>query len=268
MTMININEATLSQLPAMRLLHNLGWEYLSKKQVRQQRGGNTDFLLADILKERLVEINGDKFTEQDADTAIRELRPSAGNLLESNIGIYNLLINGTNISAINAQGTSDFVPFVFIDWGNIENNSLHFTSEFYASQGHNNVRLDIVMFINGIPIAALECKPPHIGLDNAMQQLEQYQEDVPRLFAFTQLVIAANRQEASYATAGPSKNYWSSWREEGEESLGFGKEHLSNVLSKEVPTDILETMAGDLHQQTGASNPVAPRAATDNKQDL
>ena len=69
---MNFNEATLSQLPAMRVLHNLGWEYIS----RQHREGNSSFLLTDTLKEQLTNINGPQFKERDIEEAIRELRPN------------------------------------------------------------------------------------------------------------------------------------------------------------------------------------------------
>lgn len=260
------NEATISQLPAMKLLHNLGWEYISKEQVRQHREGNTNFLLLDILKQQLSLINGNQFSEQDIDTGIREFKPTQGGLLASNIGIYRLLSNGTNIAKVSTSGDSGYKPFNYIDWDNLANNRFHFTCEFEASERRNHIRLDLVLFINGIPIAGIETKAGDVPINEATEQMHRYQDEVPGLFAFIQMLAVINSGEGKYASVGTGKSSWFHWREESDENLGFSEEYITGMLDKEVPKGLLITMAKDLYQDTNISNANETKGVADSKQ--
>lgn len=261
------NEVTLSQLPAMRVLHNLGWQYLSKAQVREQRDGSSSFILQDVFKERTAKINDSSFSDRDIITAMNELRPSSSDLLAGNIDVYKLLIGGTNIDKSDDEKIKGFKPFKYIDWDNLDNNYFHFNCEFDASQGHEHKRLDIVLFVNGIPMVAIECKAPTKVLEQATAQIENYQRCLPRLFSFVQLVVSINAGEkAQYAAMGGKSNYWAGWREASEENLGFSKEYISSILDAEVPLDVLQSMDKDLNQSTGVSQGTNKVGGVDNPQ--
>ena len=59
----------------------------------------------------------------------------------------------------------------------------------------HNARPDIVLFINGIPFAVIECKAPHIPVEEAVGQMIRNQQAayIPQLFKFAQLVVATNK---------------------------------------------------------------------------
>ncbi len=264
--MQHYNEATLSQLPAMRVLCNLGWEYLSREQVRQQRDGNTGFLLMDILKERLKKINDGGFEDNDIEEAIRQITIDTGNILDSNIEVYKLLVSGTNIDKANLEGESGAQHFIYVDWNNINNNCFHFTCEFEASQRRNHIRLDIVLFINGIPIATIECKSPEKKIEHATKQIDRYQKRVPKLFAFIQLLVSINSGGAKYSSIGDGNNSWFNWREDKEENLGFSKVYIKEILTKTVSKDIAKYMHTDINQKIGISDIIESKGAEDTEQ--
>ena len=263
---MNFNEATLSQLPAMRVLHNLGWEYISRQDVRQQREGNSSFLLTNTLKEQLTNINGPQFKERDIEEAIRELRPGAGDLLENNLKIYRRLVDGTDIDLMDDKGSSAFIPFKYIDWENCDNNKFHCACEFDASEGRKHIRLDIVLFINGIPIAAIECKKPEISVKAAHNQIERYQKSVPGLFSFIQFAAAINKDKGKYSATGIKEVRWSVWREEAEENLGFKPSYISEILTADINEKVLQKMESDINPGADASNPAGKKGIADNKQ--
>ena len=263
---MDFNEANLSQLPAMRILHNLGWEYISRQDVRTQREGNSNFLLSSILKEQLTIINEHKFKEQDINSAILELRPTAGDLLDNNIKIYRQLVRGTDIDVMDDSGSSAFIPFKYIDWDNYDNNKFHFTCEFDASEGRQRIILDIVLFINGIPIAAIECKRPAVELRQACNQLERYQRLVPGLFSFVQLVSAINKDAGKYSATGVEEARWSIWREEKEDDLGFALSYMNKILEGKVNEDSLEEMVRDIDSTIDISNQAERKGGTASKQ--
>src|SRR5699024_4279219 len=119
----------------------------------------------------------------------------------------------------------------YIDWVHPENNVFHVTDEFQVERadGTEYIFPDIVLFINGIPIGVIENKRPAIPLNQAVSQMirNQKQNYAPHLFKFVQLVMATNRNEASYATCGTPSKFWAVWREEE-------FDWLSNILNDAI----------------------------------
>src|SRR5690606_10528454 len=76
-------------------------------------------------------------------------------------------------------------------------------------------RPDIVLFVNGIPLAVIEIKASTIETKQGVSQQIRNQgaEEIPRLFATAQLLLAANPREPLYATVGTAAKFWALWRE-------------------------------------------------------
>ena len=76
----------------------------------------------------------------------------------------------------------------------------------------------MVLFVNGIPLAVIECKRPDRAegpLPQAISQHIRNQADdyIPRLFMFAQLLVGVSKNEAAYGTTGTAAKFWSHWRE-------------------------------------------------------
>ena len=74
---------------------------------------------------------------------------------------------------------------------------------------------DIVLFVNGIPFAVIECKSPTIEVEQAVSQNIRNQGDeyIPKLFTYVQLVMGVNKNNAQYATVGTTAKLWGIWNE-------------------------------------------------------
>lgn len=103
------SEKYQSQIPAMQLLVNLGYQPLSQEQTLAARGGKLhNILLEDVLEQQLLKLNhftvrGESypFDMEDAHEAIRKLKPSPDKmkgLRGTNQDIYDLLMLGTTIT--------------------------------------------------------------------------------------------------------------------------------------------------------------------------
>src|SRR5699024_4125722 len=140
-------------------------------------------------------------------------------LVNTNETIYDLLTLGKSYEQIIGGDKKSF-PFKYIDWKNPENNVYHVTDEFEIKGKQQTRRIDIVLFVNGIPFGAIECKrrDKKGAVDEAISQhlRNQKPEEVPAFFHYTQLLVATNVNELSYAATGTSKPFWSIWREEDE----------------------------------------------------
>lgn len=220
------NEKYLSQIPALQLLINLGYEYLPPEEVqRQRRGKLSNVLLEDILCNHLQELNritfkGQEylFSEANIQEAILRLKNIRyDGLLKTNEEIYDYLTLGTSLEQT-IDGNSKSYSLRYIDWRDWQNNVFHVTAEFSVERTRSTetARPDIVLFVNGIPFAVIECKSPKIEVEQAVSQCIRNQRDeyIPKLFTYTQLLLATNKNEVKYATIGTSAKFWGLWREE------------------------------------------------------
>ncbi|MDZ7609843.1 MAG: type I restriction endonuclease subunit R [Candidatus Desulforudaceae bacterium] len=219
------NEKYLSQIPALQLLINLGYRYLEPSEAhaeRQRKAGNV--LLEGILREQLKRLNRINykgreflFSEENIQTAIQKLKNvKYDGLLKTNEAVYDLITLGTALEQT-IEGDSKSFNLHYIDWRNPERNVFHVTAEFSVerSRSTETVRPDIVLFVNGIPLAVIECKSPKVAVEQAISQSIRNQSDdyIPKLFVYSQLVMGINKNDARYATAGTPAKFWSRWKE-------------------------------------------------------
>ncbi len=225
MTGFRFNEKYLSQIPALQLLINMGYEYLSPEQALTQRQGKTgNVLLEVILRDQLKRINRINyknreylFSEENIQTAIQKLKNvKYDGLLKTNEAIYDLITLGTALEQ-SIEGDSKSFNLNYINWREWERNVFHVTAEFSVdrSRSTESARPDIVLFVNGIPLTVIECKSPNVEVEQAISQSVRNQSDdyIPKLFVFTQLVMGINKNAARYATAGTAAKFWSIWKE-------------------------------------------------------
>ncbi len=219
-------EDNISKYPAIELLCKLGYTYISREDCLNQRGDSGKVILRDILRNKLNELNQFsfggiqyKFTSDNIEKAINDLdEPLTDGLVRTSEKIYDALMLGKSYLETLADGTSKSFNLKYIDWENPDRNVFHVTEEFSCDSWdkQKTARPDIVLFINGIPFAVIECKAPTIDVDQAIEQTvrNQNKDYIPQLFKFAQIVMATNKNAVKYATCGTQKKYWCVWKEE------------------------------------------------------
>lgn len=255
----SFKEDHISQLPALKLLMNMGWRYLSPEQALEARGGrSSNVLLETVVKKQLKSFNRIEykqkeftFTEANVNSAVLALRdlPVQDGFLAANKVFYELITLGKSFEQ-SVLGDKKSFSFHYIDWKHPENNVYHVTEEFSVlrsgrSEGSldNHYRPDVVLFINGIPVVVIECKSPKIKepIDKAIEQnLRNQQEDgIRSLYQYSNLMMALATNEARYATTATEKEFWSNWKElfhtKAEESAWV--ERLRAIKNKPLPQD-------------------------------
>ncbi len=225
MTTFRFNEKYLSQIPALQVLINMGFEYLPPEKVSAERQGKTgNVLLEGILRSQIKQLNRINyksreylFSEENIQTAIQTLKNvKYDGLLRTNEAVYDLITLGKSLEQ-SIEGDSKSFTLNYIDWKNWRRNIFHVAAEFKVARSRSNetARPDIVLFVNGIPLAVIECKAPDVEIEQAVSQSIRNQSDdyIPRLFSYVQLVIGVNKNTARYATVGSSSRFWSVWKE-------------------------------------------------------
>ena len=179
--MPSFQEAHICQLPAIRLLQQLGYAYLSPEEVyAERRAKRRAVLLEDVLTRQLRRLNAisfkgvdAEFSEENIAKAVEALRevPFDG-LVRTSEKVYDLLTLGKSFDQT-VQGETKGFTLRYIDWENPRNNVFHVTAEFEVERtaSRETRRPDIVCFVNGIPFVVIECKRPEEkhSLEQAVQ---------------------------------------------------------------------------------------------------
>ena len=221
------NEMTTSQRPAIEVLQKLGYKYISEEENKNLRNNIlTDVIFKDILAKKLNEINsyeykGEKykFSASTIGQAIKDLNEDlVTGLISTNEKIYDLLTLGKSYQENMVDGTKRSFDIKYIDFEHPENNDFYVTEEFSVLRmnGKDYARPDIVLFVNGIPLAVIECKDASVPIIQAISQniRNQKPDYIPQLFKFIQIVMAANKNETKYAICGTPDKFWSTWNEQ------------------------------------------------------
>lgn len=239
-------EKNISQQPAIDLLTAMGYTYISPADCDKQRGSRYRVLLRDILRGQLRRLNRyvyagaeNEFSAANIERAMEDLdEPLTDGLVRTSEKIYDALLLGKSYPETVGDGKMLSFNLRYIDWDNPQNNVFHVTEEFAvdSQDRQHNARPDIVLFINGIPFAVIECKAPHIPVEEAVGQMIRNQQAayIPHLFKFAQLVVTTNKNAVKYATAGTPKKFWSVWKEQDDEWL---QTRLKALVPDRMPTE-------------------------------
>ena len=171
-------------------------------------------------------------------------------LLKTNEAIYDLITLGTAMEQT-IEGDSKSFNMNYIDWPKAGNgpgrNKFHVTVEYSVerSRSTETARPDIVLFVNGIPFCVIECKAPQIEVEQAVSQSIRNQNDdyIPKLFIYSQMVLALNKNSAMYATTGTAAKFWGVWKEPQMDNGEREFEKLAAVVNEPLAEDVVARIA-------------------------
>jgi len=257
------DEMNISQIPALEVLNKMGYITLPPEKAEEMRGNFFKVFLKDILYKKLIGLNSFeykgkyyKFSEKNIRQAMLNLDEAlTDGLIKTNEKIYDSLNLGHSYPERlpDVDGVRSF-NINYIDWEHPENNIFHVVEEFSVEKedAQGTVRPDIVLFINGIPFGVIECKKASISITQGISQMlrNQGKEYIPQLFKFIQIVMATNKNETQYATAGTPKKFWSTWKEDSEsdEYNWFTKE-LEKAVVDRIPTNQDKSIVSLFHPE-------------------
>lgn len=259
---VDFDEAKQSQLPLIEMLVNMGYTYLSREEALAQRGGDTSkFLLHGIARQSLMDINGYvvngqqlKFSEADVARVVEELETiRLEGLIDTSREISHMImpkIGGKTIEVF-ADGRRESRSFRYMDFSDGgANNQLHVTAE-YKVTGKETIRCDVVCFVNGIPLAIIENKKSGVDIQKAIAQLARYQkpEYAPKLFTYSQLLVAANGANWLYGSTGTPSKFYANWRERDVDDDDL-RTQIANVIATPIDKKLYEQILKDLNGYT------------------
>jgi type I restriction enzyme R subunit len=179
-------EKKLAEDWAIEKLKERGWNYVEAEKLN--RLSFDEPLLVEDLKRKILEINKDtKLTEEDLNAVINKLKyaPTDQN---GHKEILKYLKYGVPIKTEKER----IVKYIqLFDYKNFQNNDFVVTNQF-KFVGRENIRLDILLIVNGIPLVNIECKNPYTDKRDyydAYRQIKRYEKTAPELYKYIQIGV-------------------------------------------------------------------------------
>lgn len=204
MTSSKITESTAEEA-ALNWLSELGYSVLNGPSIAPdellaERTGYGDVILSGRLQSALTRINPGIPSEaiEDAYAKIIRAAQESPSLHINNQRFHRMLTDGVDVS-YQAEGREKHDKVWLLDVDNPDNNDWLAVNQFTVIENRKNRRPDIVVFVNGLPLAVVELKNPadeQATIRHAYNQLQTYKGDIPSLFAYNELLVISDGLEA------------------------------------------------------------------------
>ncbi|GAB4429202.1 MAG: type I restriction endonuclease subunit R [Turneriella sp.] len=195
-----------------------------------ERESFSEVLLLGRLKSALARINA-KLPTDALDEAVKALlRMDAPSAVTNNHTFHKYLTEGITV-AYSVKGEEKHEGVMLIDFENIDNNDWLAVNQFAIVNRQYHRRPDIILFVNGLPLAVIELKnmvaSPTI-LD-AFRQLQTYKNQIPDLFHYNELMVVSDGSDSRIGTLTSDFERFMPWR-----SINSEKPAPKTKLSLEV----------------------------------
>ncbi|ESZ60126.1 DEAD/DEAH box helicase [Mesorhizobium sp. L103C120A0] len=149
-------------------------------------------------------------------SAIKQLSVTiTPSLVEENRRIHRLLADGVDVEFAVADGGIKGDKVWLIDFDNVDNNDWLVTNQFTVVDGRHTRRPDIVVFINGLPLAVIELKnagAETTDIGAAFNQLQTYKVQIPSLFRTNTVLVASDGLLARIGSLTADEERFMPWR--------------------------------------------------------
>ena len=233
------------ELPALEQLQSLGWSYIEGAKLSPDESDERSSLKDVVLEKRLVQslkrINP-WINDENLRKVVRDLTKTLyPNLVEANQSIWTQINQCISVMQDLGKGNKGQTVHI-IDFEHPENNEFLCTNQFKVSGVNQNIIPDILCFVNGLPLAVIECKSPYItnpmeaGIDQllryANRRAPENDEGAEKLFHYNLFMVSTHRDKARVGTITSHMEHYLEWKDPYPLSL-------EEVAGSEASQDVL-----------------------------
>jgi type I restriction enzyme R subunit len=217
--MATLTEADIESL-ALSWLASLGWQTrhdleLAPGGLFAERRDYQQVVLAERLRNALTALNPDLPTDAIEDAYRKVLNPKGATLEQRNRAFHRMLVDGVPVEYRTASGEMRGERARIVDFETPDNNDWLAVRQFTVVENRHTRRPDLVLFVNGLPLAILELKNPvdeRATLWTAYSQLQTYKQEIPSLFVYNEALVISDGLEARIGTLTASRDRFMPWR--------------------------------------------------------
>src|ERR1043165_8309578 len=215
------NEENLSENPAAEHLQRLGYTYVPPETLDVERESFKEVVLTKRLTGALKRLNP-WLSDDNVEKAIRAVSVPAASLIEASEKLYTTLTYGISLE----QDLGDVKKGQqeqFFDFADATRNDFIVTRQFRVQGSKKNIRPDVVLLVNGIPLVVIEYKSPTLGEGWTAAAVDQFCLDqdpaaayvglgAARLCEPVQILATTCGHAAAYGTVTTPHRYYAEWK--------------------------------------------------------
>ncbi|MEH2117245.1 type I restriction endonuclease subunit R [Nostoc sp.] len=213
LTEVIVETATIEWFTELNY-RSLNASEIAPKEPNAERQDYADVVLINRLYSSLITINP-QIPAGAIEEAIRKLtRSETPSLFENNRRFHKFLTDGVDVE----YQTSERIVYdqvKIIDFINPNKNDWLVVNQFNVIENKQERRPDVVVFINGLPLAVIELKNPateNATIQSAFNQLQTYKQDIPSLFTYNEILVVSDGTEARAGTLTSDWERFMPWR--------------------------------------------------------
>lgn len=214
------------EISALLQLQKQGWTYLEGTKLApdfcDERTTFKDVVLEQRLSDSIKSINP-WLNDENLRKVVRDLtKTQYTNLIEANQSIWTTLNECISVTQDLGKGNKGQTVKI-IDFENIDANDFLCVNQFKISGLNQSIIPDIILFVNGLPLAVIECKSPYItnpmssGIDQLMRYANlrnpAHDEGAEKLFHYNQMMISTHRDKATLGTITSRMEHYLEWKD-------------------------------------------------------
>jgi len=220
---------------ALAWLEGTGWRIahgpdIAPDAVAVERRDYGEVVLARRLRDALARLNPTLPAEALEDAFRKLTRPEGAELIQRNRAMHRLHVDGVTVEYRTPDGSIRGAQARVIDFDDPANNDWLAVNQFTVVENKHTRRPDVVLFVNGLPLAVLELKnaaTEDATIWTAFQQLQTYKAEIPSLFSTSAVLVASDGVEARVGTLSAGREWFKPWRTIAGERLADA--HLPEV---------------------------------------
>jgi type I restriction enzyme R subunit len=203
----------------------------SPEGTKPERENYSDVVLVERLAMAIDKLNPAIPKEAKEEAVKKVLRVESPKLIVNNQVFHRMLVNGVDVEYRRKDGGIAGDKVWLFDFSKPENNEFLAVNQFTVIENNYNRRPDIVIFVNGLPLAVIELKNPAdetATVWTAQKQFETYKNEISSLFNFNEILVISDGMEARAGTITSGKEWFMLWR------TMDGTEIKSDIRSKSM----------------------------------
>jgi type I restriction enzyme R subunit len=180
-----------------------------------ERDSFGEVVLVGRLREALRQLNP-TLPEEAREEALRKvLRVATPSLVQTNRAFHRLLRDGVDVEYARPDGSTKHDKAWLVDFSDVRTNDWLAVNQFTVIEGQHNRRPDIVVFVNGLPLALIELKnaaDEDATIWSAYAQLQTYKAEVPGLLAYNAALVVSDGLQARMGSLTANQEWFKVWR--------------------------------------------------------
>lgn len=207
--------------PSMQLLGELGWPRVDAWQETFGAAGTLgrdsrhDVVLFHRLRAAVRRLNPGTVPDAVIDEAVEAVTRdrSVMDRVRANREVYDLLRDGYRAEWVDERGDKRIELLRYLDLVDPARNDLLAVQQMWVNGSLHSRRLDVVLFVNGIPLVLMEFKEPNEDVKRGFDDnITDYRDTIPQLFIPNLFVLVSNGSQAKVGSTFAPWDFFGDWK--------------------------------------------------------